>query len=115
MEPSAMPRIWCLIGIGVLVAAFPPAARSEELSTGPIPQYMSNVTSSGTIDMQSATIATTDKPELVARWFKANLPKGTFDAKSDDGAHMFYLPSGATVDVEPDGTGTMIGMAWQAR
>jgi hypothetical protein len=110
-----MPRVLSLIGFGLIVAAFPTLTRGADFSTGPIPQYKANVTQNNAIDKQSSTIATTDKVDQVETWFKDNLPKGTTEKTTDDGARLFYLPNGATVDVERDGQGTMIGMTWQAR
>src|SRR5271170_2434335 len=92
-------RIWVSVSLGLAVIACPPNARCATFSTGPIPQYTSNVTKNDTIDKQSATISTKDQPAQVKSWFKANLPKGTTERTTDDGAHIFYLPGGATVDV----------------
>jgi hypothetical protein len=115
MELYAMPRNWLKIGVAVVSTVFSLATYGATFSTGPIPQYTSNVTSNDGIDKQSSTISTTDKPDQVESWFKANLPKGTRETTTSDGAHIFYLPSGATVDVERDGQGSNIGMTWQAR
>ena len=109
-----MSRYWSLIGLGVIIAAFPFTTRGATFSTGPIPQYTSNVTSNDAIDEHSSTISTTDKPAQVESWFKSNLAKGTTETTTDDGAHIFYLPGGATVDVEREGAGSNIGMTWQA-
>jgi len=110
-----MPRNWFKVGLAVVNTSFPLAVYGAEFSTGPIPKYTSNVTSNDGIDKQSSTISTTDKPDQVESWFKANLPKGTTETTTSDGAHIFYLPNGATVDVERDGQGSNIGMTWQAR
>jgi hypothetical protein len=108
-----MPRYRGLIGLGVIIAACPLAARSATFSTGPIPPYTSNVTENEPIGAHSPTITTTDKPAQVESWYKANLPQGTTETTTSDGAHIFYLPNGATVDVERRGSGSNIGMTWQ--
>ncbi len=110
-----MSRIWSLIGGALVVVALPFPARGADFSTGSIPPYTSNVTAKDPIDKQSSTISTSDKPDQVEQWYKVNLPKGTTETTTDDGARIFYLPDGATVDVEKNGPGTMIGMTWQLR
>ena len=107
-------RISISVGLGLVLIACPLLARGATFSTGPIPQYTSNVTGNEAIDKQSSTISTKDQPSQVESWFKANLPKGTTETTTDDGAHIFYLPGGATVDVEKEGSGSNIGMTWQA-
>ena len=108
-------RIWHSVSIGLAMMPFGPPAVSAVFSTGPIPQYTSNVTENQAVDKQSATISTKDQPPQVEGWFKANLPKGTTEKTTGDGAHIFYLPGGATVDVERNGSGSEIAMTWEAR
>ena len=107
-------RTWVMVALGLAVMVCPPTARGATFSTGPIPQYTSNVTKNEPIGTQSSTISTKDQPAQVESWFKANLPKGTTETTTEDGAHIFYLPGGATVDVEREGSGSNIGMTWQA-
>jgi hypothetical protein len=107
-------RTWVTVGLGLAVMVCATAAHGATFSTGPIPRYTSNVTKNEPIDKQSSTISTKDQPAQVESWFKANLPKGTKETTTDDGAHIFYLPDGATVDVEREGSGSNIGMTWQA-
>jgi hypothetical protein len=100
----------------VALVLLPIAALSAvAFSTGPIPRYTINVTSVDAISKQSSTISTSDKPPVVEAWFKTHLPKGTTETTTTDGAHIFYLPVGATVDVEREGSGSNIGLSWPAR
>lgn len=84
-------------------------------STGPLPRYTSNVIQNDAQGAHSSAIRTKDALSVVEAWMKAHLPAKTTETSTADGAHIFYVPGGATVDVEQDimGSGTSIAMTWR--
>jgi hypothetical protein len=102
----------------MLVGSFAAITTSPANATPPVPFYTAEVTH---IDRQSAgsvVIRTKDSVAAVCAWYRLNLHDQNGETVTDDGAHIFYTHSGATVDVEPGNLvvpDTSIGLSWDAK
>jgi hypothetical protein len=102
----------------ILLASFAATITRPANATPPVPFYASRVTE---IDRQSpgaVLITTKDSVATVCAWYRLNLHDQNGEKVTDDGAHIFYTHSGATVDVEPGNIvvpDTSIGLSWDAR
>ena len=102
----------------MLVGACTAITTSPANATPPVPFYTSRVTE---IDRQSpgaVLITTKDSVATVCAWYRLNLHDQNGETVTDDGAHIFYTHSGATVDVEPGNIvvpDTSIGLSWDAK
>lgn len=102
----------------MLLASFAAIITRPANATPPVPFYSSRVTE---IDRQSpgaVLITTKDSVATVCAWYRLNLHDQNGEKVTDDGAHIFYTHSGATVDVEPGNIvvpDTSIGLSWDAK
>lgn len=84
----------------ILVAGCAATITRPANATPPVPFYASRVTE---IDRQSpgaVLITTKDSVATVCAWYRLNLHDQNGEKVTDDGAHIFYTHSGATVDVD---------------
>lgn len=91
---------------------------SQASATPPVPFYTSHVTKIDKQSEGSVVITTEDSVDAVCAWYRKNLRDQNGEHTTDDGAHIFYTHSGATVDVEPGNRfapGTNIGLVWDAK
>jgi hypothetical protein len=105
-----------LIGAAVFVAIG--LAVSFAQAAPPVPLYSSNIIKSEKISAGSMVITTRDSVDVVCAWYRKNLLESNGEKATEDGAHIFYTRSGATVDVEPGNRfdpGTKIGLVWDAK
>lgn len=96
-----------LLGLSIPAAATPP-----------VPLYASNVTNTDKLNAGSVIVTTKDSLDAVCAWYRKNLVDSTAEKTTEDGAHIFYTKSGATVDVEPGSRfdpGTKIALVWDAK
>ena len=87
-------------------------------ATPPVPFYTSRVTHINQHSAGSVVIRTKDSVAAVCAWYRLNLHDQNGETVTDDGAHIFYTHSGATVDVEPGNIvvpDTSIGLSWDAK
>jgi len=94
------------------------AASASTVCAAPVPFYNSHVTAIERIGDGSVVIKTRDTPDKVYVWYRSNLKNANGDTKTEDGAHILYTQSGATVDIEPGNSfapDTAIGIVWDAR
>jgi hypothetical protein len=90
-------------------------ALSAEL---PVPFYPANVTKTEKYSDGAVILKTKDSVDTVCAWYRKNLKNGQGEHTTEDGAHIFYTVSGATVDVEPGQSfdpGTTISLSWDAK
>ena len=87
-------------------------------ATPPVPFYTARVTHIHQHSGGSVVITTKDSVATVCAWYRLNLHDQNGETVTDDGAHIFYTHSGATVDVEPGNIvvpDTSIGLSWDAK
>ena len=102
----------------MLVASFAAITTSPANATPPVPFYTSRVTHINQHSAGSVVIRTKDSVAAVCAWYRLNLHDQNGETVTDDGAHIFYTHSGATVDVEPGNIvvpDTSIGLSWDAK
>jgi hypothetical protein len=102
----------------MLLGSFVAITTTPANATPPVPFYTDHVTD---LDRQSdgaVVITTKDSVATVCAWYRLNLRDQNGETVTNDGAHIFYTHSGATVDVEPGNLvvpGTTIGLVWDAK
>jgi hypothetical protein len=102
----------------MLVGACTAITTSPANATPPVPFYTARVTHIHQHSGGSVVITTKDSVATVCAWYRLNLHDQNGETVTDDGAHIFYTHSGATVDVEPGNIvvpDTSIGLSWDAK
>ena len=102
----------------MLVAGLTAIISGPANAAPPVPFYTARVTQIRQHGGGSVVISTKDSVATVCAWYRLNLHDQNGETVTDDGAHIFYTHSGATVDVEPANivvTDTSIGLTWDAK
>ncbi len=102
----------------MLVGSFAAITTSPANATPPVPFYTAGATRIHRQSAGSVVSRTRDSVATVCAWYRLNLQDQNGETVTDDGAHIFYTHSGATVDVEPGNIvvpDTSIGLSWYAK